>query len=410
MNPYLAVGAVISGVGLLQGGMGLMGALLPLLMREGGYGSFQVGIMVAGFSGGFLVGCLFAPGLVRRIGHIRAFSVFAAFLSATTLAFIVGVDIWYWTGLRLMAGFCMAGMLTVSDSWISGETESSVRGRVMSAYMIIYKLAQTAGPATLTLGELSGNWYFPLASALFSLSLLPVALTHAANPAKPSSERMSIIQVYRLTPAGVVGCIIIGLASSAVNNLTPFYGAEIGLGVGAAALLVAAMQIGALIFQWPMGWLSDRQDRRRIMVAGLLGCSVMSLVILALPETTPLWLRLGVFAVMGGFAMSIYPIIVAHGCDFCRRDQMVPMCATLMLTFAVGMVFGPLGASLMMEYLGPNGLFIFSALVPVFFMLFALYRMTRRRSRPLEERDGFVNMPVSSIGISKLDPRADVSS
>ncbi len=405
MSAIASLGAIISGVFLLQGGMGLMTTLLPLKMQEAGFTAFEIGTMAAGFSGGFLFGCIWAPHLVARIGHIRAFSVFAAAMAALTLGFAIGIDLYFWTALRFLIGICFAGLLNISDSWISGETEKSVRGRVLSVYMVLYKLAQAAGPVLLTFGELTGNWQVMLISALFSLSLLPVALRHGGNPTAPSTVRMRMIDVFRVTPMSVVGCITLGMMVSPIMNLMPLFAAEVGLGVAGAATLVASIQVGALVIQWPMGWMSDRQDRRHVMIFGVVSLSAVCAV-LAFSPPMPLWGYAGLVALIGGFGMSIYPVILAHASDFCEPNQMVPLCSTLLLSFSFGMFIGPLSASSMMEATGPGGLFVHAILVSIPFVAYALYRITRRSARPVDERSPFVYVPATSTAVKELHPVA----
>jgi len=410
MNPYTAVGSIITGIVFLQGGMGLLSVLLPLRMQEAGFTTSEIGIMAAGFASGFFLGCLYAPRLIQRIGHIRAFACFATVLSVLTLALAIDTDLALWTSARLLSGICFAGLLNVSDSWISGETKPSMRGRVMSVYMIFYKLAQTLGPLVFTFSAISGNWHFMLVSALFSLSLLPVALREGGNPTPPIKERMSLKKVYQTTPLAVVGCMCLGMTNSPMNNLIAIYGVEIGLEVAGAVMLSAALQVGALALQWPMGWASDKRDRRTVMIFGMLMMALFSAVLAFLPPTTPLWAYIILVGVLGGFAMSIYPILLAHAGDFVSAKQMVPLCATLMLAFAVGMAIGPITGSYAMDVLGPEGLFFHTIFFSLVFVVFALYRMSKRHSRPIDERPAYVNMPASSTAISQLDPRARVAS
>jgi len=405
MNPYTAVGAIITGIVFLQGGMGLLSVLLPLRMQEAGFSTTEIGIMAAGFATGFFLGCFYAPGLIQRIGHIRAFACFATVLSALTLALAIDTDLALWTSARLLSGICFAGLLTVSDSWISGETKPSMRGRVMSVYMIFYKAAQALGPLVFTFSAISGNWHFMLVSALFSLSLLPVALRDGGNPTPPIKERMNLRKVYQTTPLAVVGCMCLGMTNSPMNNLIAIYGVGIGLKVSGAVMLSAALQVGALALQWPMGWASDKRDRRKVMIFGMLMMAIFSAIIAFMP-TMPLWAYVILVGILGGFAMSIYPILLAHAGDYVSPKQMVPLCATLMLAFAVGMAFGPITGSLAMDILGPPGLFIHTIFFSLVFVSFALYRMGKRDARPLDERAAFVNMPASSTAISQLNPRA----
>jgi len=405
MNPYTAVGAIITGVVFLQGGMGLMSVLLPLRMQEAGFTTTEIGIMSAGFATGFFVGCIYAPRLISRVGHIRAFACFATVLSALTLALAIDTDLALWTSARLLSGICFAGLLTISDSWISGETEASVRGRVMAVYMIFYKLAQALGPLVFTFAAISGNWHFMLVSALFSLSLLPVALREGGNPTPPLKERMTLKKVYQTTPLAVVGCMCLGMTNSPMNNLIAIYGVEIGLEISGAVMLSAALQIGALVLQWPMGWASDKRDRRKVMIFGMLMMALFSAIIAFMP-TMPLWVYIILVGVLGGFAMSVYPIILAHAGDYTSSKQMVPLCATLMLAFAVGMAIGPITGSFAMDVLGPAGLFIHTILFCLVFVIFALYRMSKRTSVPVDKHVAFVNIPASSTAISQLDPRS----
>ena len=405
MNPYTAVGAIITGVVFLQGGMGLLSVLLPLRMQEAGFNTTEIGIMTAGFATGFFLGCFYGPVLIQRIGHIRAFACFATVLSALTLALAIDTDLALWTSARLLSGICFAGLLNVSDSWISGETRPSMRGRVMSVYMIFYKAAQALGPLVFTFSAISGNWHFMLVSALFSLSLLPVALREGGNPTAPLKERMGLRQVYQTTPLAVVGCMCLGMSNSPMNNLIAIYGVNIGLEISGAVMLSAALQVGALALQWPMGWASDKRDRRKVMIFGMLMMALFSAIIAFMPPM-PLWAYVILVGILGGFAMSIYPIVLAHAGDYVTPKQMVPLCATLMLAFAVGMAIGPITGSLAMDILGPQGLFIHTIFFSLVFVCFALYRMSKRDSRPIDERPAFVNLPASSTAISRLDPRA----
>ncbi|RLA11660.1 MAG: hypothetical protein DRQ59_09320, partial [Gammaproteobacteria bacterium] len=237
------------------------------------------------------------------------------------------------------------------------------------------------------------------------LSLLPVALREGGNPTPPLKERMSLNKVYQTTPLAIVGCMCLGMTNSPMNNLIAIYGVEIGLEISGAVMLSAALQIGALALQWPMGWASDKRDRRKVMIFGMLMMALFSAIIAFMPAM-PLWVYVILVGVLGGFAMSIYPIVLAHAGDYVSPKQMVPLCATLMLAFAVGMAIGPLTGSYAMDVLGPAGLFIHTIFFCLVFVSFALYRMAKRDSVPLDHRPAFVNMPASSTAISQLDPRA----
>lgn len=406
-RPYLTVAAIIGSITLMQIGSGLLMPLLPLKMDAAGLPTRDVGFVSTGYALGFMVGCLFAAWFVRWIGHIRAFAALAAVLAALTLAFPIATDTVLWTGLRAVMGFCMAGLMTISDSWVSAQTPPEQRGRVLSVYMILNKLALAGGPLLLTVGELAGPGFFMLISALYSLSLLPVAFTHAPLPSPPPAERMGLIAVYRLAPAALVGCVAIGLMNSALLNLAPLYGAQVGLAPAAAGGLLTAFQMGSLLLQWPIGWLSDRMDRRRVIVGGALAVAAISLLVgLVGHRVGQGWALFALIGLWGGVGLSIYAVCIAHATDFARPEQMAPVCSSLILGWAVGSSVGPTAGSFAMEALGPGGVFLYAGAVALSLALFVLYRMTRRRAKRPEEREPFVNLPASSPAIPQLDPRA----
>lgn len=404
-NAYLAVSAVIVGMTLLQAGNGILITLLPLRMTAAGLAAIDVGIVATGYSLGFLIGCLLAPPLVRMVGHIRAFAALAAIAAVATLSFTIKVDTFVWAASRCLMGYAMAGMMTAVESWISERTPSEMRGRVFSTYMIAIKLAMGGGPLLLSFGDIMGPGFFMLISALFSLSLLPIALTRGPSPALPPLKRLSVMELYRIAPAGVVGCTAIGLINGAVSSMTPVYGASLGLATAAVAGLMAAMQLGSLVIQYPLGWLSDRIDRRHVII----GVGVAMMLIAAglgfAHEAPRAYLNL-MFALWGGASLSAYAVCLAHTADRARPDQMVGMSSSLLLAWAIGSAIGPALASVAMDHVGPGGLFHYAAAVAFVFVAFVLYRTTRRAAQPPGEREPFVTLPPPPGPLSStLDPR-----
>ncbi|MEQ8603409.1 MAG: MFS transporter [Marivibrio sp.] len=407
LSPYLSLAAIIGSITLLQLGSGLLLALMPLKMEAAGLPARSVGFVSTGYAAGFMAGCLFATWFVRWIGHIRAFAALAAVLAATTLAFTVSGDPWLWTGLRAFMGLCMAGLMTISDSWVSAQTPPDQRGRVLSGYMILNKLALAGGPMMLTFGEIAGPGFFMLISALYSISMLPVAFTHAPLPTLPPAERLGLRAVYRNAPAALIGCVAIGLMNSAVLNLAPLYGAQVGLAPAAAGALLTVFQLGSLLLQWPIGWLSDRMDRRRVIVGGALAVAAVSLALGLLGgRIGDGWMLFALVGLWGGVGLSIYAVCIAHATDFAKPEQMVALCSSLILGWAIGSAIGPTAGSLAMERLGPGGVFLYAAAVALALAGFVAYRMTRRRAKAPAERDPFVNLPATSPAIPQLDPRA----
>ena len=403
---YVSLTALILAISVKTLGNGMISALLPLDIAARGMGASAAGAVATGYGAGFLVGCLFAPALVRRAGHIRVFSAFSAIFCALILAFPAFPDPIAWVGFRFLTGFSMAALSTVADGWVSARATPEIRGRVISIYMLVTKLSIMIGPALLTVMQVGEPWPYMLAAALFALAVVPVALSTAAAPAVPSPERLTLRQLYTIAPASVVGCLGIGMLNGALLGLIPLYGAQLDLGTRNAALLVSAMHGGSLLLQWPIGWLSDKRDRRLVIVGVTVVTASVSIA-LAVLSALPLWGLFALVALWGGASLSLYAVCVAHASDMAQDErQIIPLCASLLLLWATGATVGPVVGSLAMEAMGPRGLFAYASIVAVLMAAFIAWRI---RARPATKEAGqqpFVNMPASSPTMATLDPRA----
>lgn len=411
-SAFLSVIAVVLGVTLLQGANGVLTALLPLRMVADGMGAISVGIMATGYSVGFLAGCLMAPTLVRAVGHIRAYAIAAAALSVMVLSFAIAVDAALWTALRSVTGVCMAVLYTVADSWITDRAPQEQRGRVLSLYLVATKVALIAGPLLLAVAPVAGPAPMMVMAALISLSLIPVASTRSSSPTLPDARPMGLLTLFRIAPAAVTGAFAAGLTNTATINIVPAWGAQIGLSTVYSAGLLAAIQVGSLLGQWPLGWLSDRTDRRRVIVYATLAAALACLATAALPLVWPgapgwmAWILLGLWA---AGSMSVYSICIAHAGDRCQPEQIVPATSALLLSWAVGSAAGPTLASLTMQALGPSGLFVYSGAVAILVAVFTQWRLHRRAAPPPEDRNSFVAMPAASPVVSGLNPSGQPS-
>lgn len=404
-NPYLAVSAVILSMVFLQAGNGILITLMPLAMGAAGISTAEIGIVATTYSVGFLIGCVGAPHIIRRVGHIRAFAAFAAMFSILCLALSIDVNTITWSICRGCIGLCMAGLMMVSESWVSERTPKASRGRVFSAYMLATKIGLGGAPLLLGLGSIEGPGFFMLISAFLSLSLIPIAMTKGPSPQLPPMVRLNIREFYRIAPAGVVGCVALGMISSAVFSIMPVYAASQGLQPIMVAGLMTAMQLGSLIVQWPIGWLSDRFDRRYIIV-GLCSFIVVISIILAVVTDVSIQILYALFAVYGGAAMTVYAVCIAHTADRAKPELMVAMSSSLLFAWSIGGIIGPTAAATVMELIGPGGLFFFTATVSALFVAFVLYRIRERDAVPEDERDAFVSLPPQPGPLtSQMDPR-----
>ncbi len=400
---YGAVVGIVGGVTLLQLANTIFAVVLPLQLAVAGYSGTIAGFVTTGYGLGFLAGCAVAHRLIRQVGHIRAFAVLAALCSVISMTFGTSHLVALWFPLRLIMGFCQAGLFTVVEGWLSAATPAQSRGGVLSFYLVSTKVAIVGGQLGLAHADTTSSLWFSVASAVFSLALIPVALTRTPQPPVPRVTQMGPRELYRLAPATVVGCMTSGLLSSAVLGLTPLFGTELGLPVPFIVWLLSAIQLGSFVCQWPLGRLSDRIDRRWVIVGCGVAVALLSPLI-ALAGADQHWL-LPLFFLYGASSLTFYAVAIAHGGDQAEPDQMVGVSSGSLLAWALGAAVGPSAAAPFLDRLGPPGLFLYTFLVATVLVGFVLWRMTRRSPLPPERRDGFVDVPATSPALASIDPR-----
>jgi MFS family permease len=380
---YGAVLGIIGGVSLLQLANTVLSVALPLHLTLAGFSGITTGIVTTAYGVGFLAGCMVAHRLIRSVGHIRAFAVLAAVCAVLSMVFGASQHVAVWLVLRLVMGFCQAGLFTVVEGWLSAAAPPQARGGVLSFYLVSTKVAIVGAQILLGRVDAMALGWFDIASAVFTLSLVPVALTRTAQPPAPRLELLRPRDLYRVAPAGIVGCLCSGLLSSAVIGLAPVY--------------------GTFFLQWPLGRLSDRVDRRSVIAGCALAVAGLSALIVLAGERP--WLLLPLVFLWGGASLTFYAVAIAHSSDFADPDQMVGVSSGSLLAWALGAAIGPSLAAPFLDLLGPKGLFLYALAVASGLAGFVLYRMTRRAPLPPEAREGFVDLPTTSPRLAEIDPR-----
>lgn len=403
-----AVAAILAGTTCLQFANTLFGVLLPVRLELLGSPAWLVGIVTSAYGLGFLFGCRRLHTLIRGVGHIRAFAALAALCCIFALTFAANEQPWLWAAMRLAMGFCLAGLFLTAEGWLNAVTPGNQRGRVLSLYLIGTKAANIAGQMLLAAGQLVTSGWFVLAGGVFAFSLIPVALTRAPQPPLPAVERMRLRTLAGLAPAAVAGTLVAGLVNGAVLGLVPLYGTRLGLPIAVTVTLLSLMQLGSLVLQWPLGWLSDRTDRRWV-IAGCAGTVALLSLLLPLADTAASWQLFPLFFLWGGFALSFYGLCVAHAADYAEPEQMVAVSGSALFAWASGSALGPLLAAPLIDLFGPHALFGYAAAIEVTLVLFVLWRILQRAPRPPEERAPFVNVPATSPAVATIDPRTPES-
>jgi MFS family permease len=379
------IASLLVGVALLLAGHGLQFSLLPLRGAAEGFSSFALGAIGSSYYSGFVGGCLLAPYLIRRAGHIRAFTALVAMAVIVALAYPLASAVPAWLLFRLVYGFCIAGFYLVIESWLNDQASNEKRGLVMSAYVTVNFGAFAAGQLLVTAYPVQEASSFIVAAMLASASIVPVALTRSAQPAPITIVRFRPGALYRAAPVGLVGSLMVGVANGAFWGLGPISAAGNGLNVGEVASFMSAATIAGALAQYPVGRLSDRTDRRIVLLCLLVGAAVVGVLLFLFARAG--WLLLTFGFLFGAMALPGYSLAAAHAYDRTRRGEMVQTAATVLLANALGGAAGPMLAAFTMDALGPRALFLFTAAVEALLAAFVFYRTLVMP--PAEEKTGF---------------------
>jgi len=410
MQPNLRpIASLLLSVAFLLAGNGLQFTLVPLRGHAEGFSAFALGVIGSAYYVGFVSGCLLAPYLIVRAGHIRAFTAMAALAVVVALAYPLNTDVAPWTAFRLVNGFCLAGIYLVIESWLNDHATNRNRGYVMSAYVFVNFLAFTVGQLMVTFYAIREAGDFILAAMLASFAILPVALTRSAQPAPITIVTFRPQQLYRAAPVGLVASLMVGVANGAFWGLGPISATGNGLDVGKVALFMSGATLAGAIVQWPIGRLSDRVDRRLVLSALLIGAAVTGVLLWVFARNG--WLLLVFGLLFGALALPCYSLAAAHAYDKTSSSDMVPTAATILLANAVGAAIGPLPASLVMDLLGPRALFLFTAAAQASLAAYIFYRTTVQQAVPEPDKTGFDLAATAPVGavvtgeqLNPLDP------
>ena len=395
--------ALLLSASLLLMGNGLQNTLLPVRASLETFSSLAIGVLGSAYFFGFAIGCVVGPLLVRRVGHIRTFTAMATIASCAALAHVIFLEPVVWWILRIVTGICFAVLFMIIESWLNERATNENRGTLFSIYTIINLTVVTIGQMMLTLDDPASFMLFSLASVLVSLSAVPVALSRSVEPAPIKSVSIHIGKLLRLSPVGALGCFSVGLTNGAFQSLGPVFSQGDGVDTKTVAIFMSTAVIAGAIGQWPLGKLSDKMDRRRVILAICLGAAVAGVALSMLDGSTPTLLLTAVFG-YGLFAFCLYAISVAHANDFANPSDYVEVACGLLLVYAVGAVIGPIVASICMRYFGPGGLFAFTAVMHVAMGIFTIYRLQCRVTAPSEDHIAFSDALLVAHTISLIDP------
>jgi len=398
------VRSLLIAIFMLMAGSGFLATLISLRLERAGAGTMVIGAVATAYFGGLVIGALRAGDVVRRVGHIRAFAAFVSLLSASTLAYALLQYPLFWTMLRLVDGICVAGVFICLESWLNDRAEEEMRGSVLAAYMVALYSGQAVGQ--LLLGATGGLPAVPfqIASVLISLAIIPLCLTRSSAPAPVEAQAFTVRALYATSPLGTVGSVTTGLMLGAFYGMAAVHVRRLGLDLGATASFMMVVILGGVALQWPLGRLSDRLDRRRVIVGCFAATLLVSLSLAMLTSAGPLLLALG--ALFGGLSFALYPLCVAHCNDRLLASERVAASGRLVLLYSVGAAVGPLGAAMLMSLAPGLGLFLFVALCAGAMLIFGLWRQSASLPVPAPHQHDCQIMPRTTPVASLLDPNS----
>ena len=397
--------ALIASIVLLISGNAFLMTLLGLRLSVEGFSTSLIGWIPVCYSVGFTLGTVFAERVVERVGHIRAFAVFAAALAVTIQIYPLAVNAPLWAALRAFAGFAMAGLMIVMESWFSSRATNDNRARLFAVYQIVFFLSTASGQLLINVSAPENVFPFTLAAMLVTVAVIPLSLTRMDAPTVEGAERLSLVSLYRTSPVGVSAALIAGLLVNAFYAMAPVYADRIGLPTDRLSLFMASAIVGAMLLAWPIGRLCDRFNRRRVLM-GVLVVAAMTSAAIPFVGNTHAVVLIAVVGLYMGLSAALYPVSVAITNDQMPSHRITAASTTLLLAYGIGSCIGPVVAATAMDEFGPNGLFYTNTVFLAVLGVYLLYRLQRRADVPAEERvDYYTTSPQGGYHLYELDPR-----
>lgn len=371
IETFKNVASLLLGYALMIVANALFNTLLGIRMELEQFGASVTGLVMSAYFLGLLVGARFVSRVIARVGHIRCFGLFASIISIVALIHILWVNPWVWGVMRVTSGFCMAGMITITESWLNSRTDNQHRGQVLSWYMITNYGAAGLGQLLLPLADPGEFVLFCLISILFSAALVPVMVTRATAPRPSPPAKISIARLYRLAPLACVATMGSGIMNANFYSLAPVFTQRIGMALNETSVFMAVSVLSGVVLQWPLGRLSDRIGRANVLVGIALVTAASCFAIALLSTTAGAWLYV-IAAAYGGTVFTVYSVAAAQANDMSEPDKLVMVAGSLLIAFGIGAIIGPVLGGVAMRAIGPGALFGVNGVIASFIALYAL--------------------------------------
>ena len=402
--------ALLLGFGLMQMGNTFQGTLLSIRGGIEGFSPAQIGSIGAGFWAGIVVGSLRCGRVIESVGHIRAFVAFGAIASTAPLLHLLVLNPVFWAAARALTGFCFAGLFIVVESWLNASATERTRGKILSIYGMTGLLAGILGQLLLPTTNPSGFRPFCIITIIIAVALVPIALTRAVAPTSEGERaRINLGALLRQSPFGLAAAFLCGVTTSSFFALGPIFAQQRGLDTAGVAIFMACGTLGGFLFTWPLGWLSDRLDRRFVIIgAAIIACVTLLTIVALVPDEAPRWIVYLCVAIFGGTIVPTYSVVMAHVNDSVEEGEFVAASGGLLIVQGVGAVFGPIVAGLAMSTWA-RGLAVTLITAQLLMAAFGIYRMSRRAAPPERHKGTFVVEPAVPVASTLESVKSRVS-
>ena len=404
--------ALFLGMSLIMLAHGYQGSLLGVRAVREEFSLTATGFMLSGYYVGYFIGARTITNLISRVGHIRTFAAFASIASIVVLLHSILINPYTWFILRVVTGISMVSIYTIAESWLNDRSSNKNRGSILSIYMIVLYGSMALGMFFLNFSSPVKFQPFILISVFMSLALIPILLSKKKGPTFKRITGMSLKELYKVSPLGMVGSLFYGTAQSALFSLIPVYAASMNFTILEISIVTFLIAISGALSQWPIGKFSDTFDRRRVIIYTTFAAAFFALCSIFASGTMFYDGMLGssktwfyIFVVLFAFAsLPMFAIIFAHTNDYIPKEKFVAAGAGLQFAFGLGAISGPFLCSILMNSIGPNGYFVFLIIFHSVIGIFALYRMKIRDTRDNPDSQ-FTAMPqtITPIGM-ELNP------
>ena len=367
---------LLLGMFMLMIGNGLQGTLLGLRGEAAGFATWEMSIVMSAYSAGFLFGSRMAPEMIRRVGHVRVFAALGSLISAVLIAYPALENPWAWTLGRILIGFAFSGVYVTAESWLNNSVGNEMRGKALSVYMITQMAGIVLAQYFLLLNDPTGYLLFVISSVLVSLAFAPILLSVSPTPAFETTKPMRLWELVEASPLACVGMVLLGGVFAAQFGMSAIFAARVGLSVGQISIFISTIYVSALLLQYPIGWLSDRFDRRQLIVAVAFLCASGALVGLFAGDR--FWMLIIAAAMIGGMSNPLYSLLLAYANDYLAHEDMAAASAGFVFINGLGAVAGPLVIGWTMDATGPSGFWLIIVVLMATMAAYGLYRMTVR--------------------------------